>query len=358
MNVRKNGGAGNLLRSEAGMWRPQHASAKLTIYQKKLVEYLNFLDPIFRNAQAKDEFGFLWALLGIRRLGPVKWRSFEVLQDTDKIFGAVNDTLGTWNGANTHTGLFRYGLIVESDELYGFFMNLLRCLNDEPPYVQPFAPTLKTDKKGVEKKISLKPKDKITQLKNLASECSVEFYPYDEFYDNKLRNAVFHSSYHFDPSNGTLTIIGDSVVMRNKKAEEVPTPDKIYTQQELLKLVNGAFAFFDAVIVLRRSLLDIYDGGLEIEGTHNFATHMFTTVAKNRKGLVGLMETGGPVPFEIPFEAKMSIGTFTPQDITALKNKQYNLKLSPNEKAQLKIDSLPRRFQKYAGRYYKWRLSS
>ena len=358
MAIRKNGGAGNLQRTTDGEWRPQYKSAKLTIYQQKLVEYLNFLDPIFRDAQKKDEFSFLWVLLGIRRIGPVKWKAFEVLQDTDKIFEEVNSTLGTWNGANTHTGLFRYGLIVESDEVYGFLLNLFRCLNGEPPYAQPFAPTITVDKKGVEQKISLKPKDKITQIKNLASKCKVTFYPYDEFYDNKLRNAVFHSSYHFDPSDGTLTIIGDAIVMKNKKAQQVSNPDTVYSHQGLLKQLNSAFAFFKALMILRQSFMDIYDGGYEIEGTHNFVPHTFTTVSKEHIGLVGLMETGGPEPFEIPFEAKMWIGTFNPDDVKSLKNKQYSLKLSPNEKAQLKINKLPRKIQKYAGRYYRWRLTT
>ena len=356
MFVRKNGGAGNLQRRD-DEWRPQHTSAVLTTYQQKLVEYLNFLDPIFRKSQERDEFTFLWTLLGVRRLEPVKAKPFETLKDTDKVFEEVNVAIETWNGANLHTGLFRYGLIIESDELYGFILNLLRGLNDEPPYAQPFAPTVTTDKKGRTIKNVLKPKDKITQIKNLAKKLDIDFHPFDDFYDNKLRNAVFHSSYHFDSYSGIVTVIGDSVVMSKSKAHKVKNPDTVYGSKELLDLLNSAFAFFGALMILRDAFLDVYEAGLEIDGTHGFIPHKFTTVAKEKVGLVGMIETAGPEPFEIPFEKKMRIGTFTSEDVDSLRDKTYILKLSPNEKAQIMIDRFPRKLQKYIGRYYKNKLN-
>lgn len=356
MAIRKNGGAGNLQRTEGGRWQPQYSSARLTIYQQKLIEYLNFLDPIFRDIQAKDEFGFLYVLLNIRRIDGVKWKTFETLKETDDIFENINKTLGTWKGANTHMSLFRYGLIIESDEIYGFLLNLLRCLNNQPPYMQPFFPTVTKDAKGREKINKLKPKDKIMQIKDLAKRSGIDFYLFDEFYDSKLRNAVFHSTYHFDPYDGTLTLIGDAIVKKDGKAQKVDHPDTIYSSEELGSIVNAAFAFFNALTILRKAFMDIYEGGIEIEGTQEFIPHTFTTVAKEGVGLVGLMETGGPEPLEIPFDNKMMLGRFNADDMESLRHKQYNLKQSPNEKAQARIDALPRRLQKYAGRYYKWKL--
>lgn len=356
MRITNIGRASNLVRATDGEWRGQGSSAKLTIYQQKLVEYLNFLDPIFRDVQMKDEFGFLWILLNIRRLSPVKWKSFEVLKDIEIIFEAVNKTLGTWKGANAHTGLFRYGLVVESDEVYGFILNLLRCLNDEPPLITPFFPTITNDIKGKEIKITLKPKDKIAQIKSLAKQSKIDFYLFDEFYDNKLRNAIFHSAYHFDPYDGSLTIIGDAVVRRDGKAQKVDDPDIIYTHEQLLGITNKSFAFFSALMILRETYMKSYEGGIEIVGTHEFIPHKFTTVAKEGIGLIGLMETAGPEPFEIPFGKKMRVGTYNQDDVEALSRNEFSLSLSLNEKAQARIDSFPRILQKYVAQIYKSRL--
>ena len=345
---------GPLIRTEEGMWKADNNKAQLTQYQSYFLGYLNSLDKIFNLAKVKCEFNFIFTLLGIRRLQPVKWKSFETLQDIEEIFEEVNHKFGTWKGTNTHTGLFRYGLIVESDEMYSFMLNILRCINDEPPQVQPFAPKIIIDADGKETKIFITPSDKIARIKKLAKKVKLDFNFFDDFYDNKLRNAVFHSSYHFDAYDGTLTIIGDSAIDRDGKIEEVPNPDTVYSHSQMLKTFNGAFAFFKALMILINTYKLSYEGDEIIKGSHNFLGYTFKTITKEQEGLIGIVEVDGPI--NVPFEGRALMGTFNPDHVTTIKKDDYRLHLSANEQAQKRIDKFPRKFQKYIARYYKKKL--
>ena len=136
------------------------------------------------------------------------------------------------------------------------------------------------------------------------------------------------------------------MVRRDGKAQKVDDPDIIYTHEQLLGITNKSFAFFSALMILRETYMKSYEGGIEIVGTHEFIPHKFTTVAKEGIGLIGLMETAGPEPFEIPFGKKMRVGTYNQDDVEALSRNEFSLSLSLNEKAQARIDSFPRILQK------------
>lgn len=321
--------SGPLIRDENGVWRAEKENAKLTPYQDSLVYYLNTLDKLFNKAKETSEFDFLWTLSRIKGLEPQRLDPLETIKDVGDSLEVVNKKIGNWHNTTPNFALFRYGLIVESDEIYRILINLARAANNEPYTTNPFPPLVEDGETYFQSPIQ-----KIKLIKSTSRAADINLRIFGKFYDNKLRNGIFHSSYYIE--EGQVNIIG---------------PNKaVYTQERTLKFLNNAFAFSDALILLLKTHQAEYDDNVEISGTHHFTGTTAITIIKEGVGFTGIIERDGRP------QDKYRMGIFTPEDLLLIEKGVYKLPKSKNAKAQEMIDRFPRKLQSYVGRYYRRKL--
>jgi len=322
-------GTGPLIRTEEGVWRAENENTELTSYQTNLLYYLNSLDMLFNKAKEKSEFDYLWALSRLKGIEPEGLDPLETIKDVRDSFEVVNKKIGNWHNTAGNFALFRYGLIVESDEIYRILINLARAANDEAYTTRPFPPVVVSGETYFQTPIQ-----KIKAIKSTCRSAGITLRLFGRFYDNKLRNAIFHSNYYI--SEGEVHIPGTNRVT--------------YDQEKLLSLLNNTFAFSDALIILLDTHRAEYQDNIEIQGTHHFTGTIAIVIIKEDKGFTGLIERDGPQ------QAKYRMGIFTPEDMRLINQGTYKLPKSKNTKTQEIIDKFPRRLQPYVGRYYRKKL--
>jgi len=93
-------------------------------------------------------------------------------------------------------GLLLYSHIVEMDAPYEVITNLLRFRMGKGYSPNPFYMFLKTKEKNNTRRAPLSPLRKIKIIRSLASDAKLSIAEiFDDFYDNRLRNAIVHSDY-------------------------------------------------------------------------------------------------------------------------------------------------------------------
>ncbi len=245
------------------------------MYVQLLTRNLNTLDQIFFRAKNQCEFEFILTLLRVRGLSDAGWDGLETLAKAQEAFYEVSNKLSRNNFACIQNALFVYGLICEASEPYELIANMFNVIEGGrfhagTNFINP-------------KKKRVYPPEKIRILKDRASSNSSNLELFDDFFDRKLRNAIFHSDY---------SIHGNQV----RLLEHPPTN---YSLELWQSRVNGALAYFDAFMLVYRQHLLAYKGGELVKPHPSFTDNpkeLHVVIARDQYGLTGLKSVNSPIP--------------------------------------------------------------
>lgn len=349
---------------DAMLWMSNYGELDQTHYRKSVLKYLNQLDPYFRLAKKKDEFSFMLLFLSFKSDKP---NNFDALLTAREIRFAtehINKKYSTWKNIRYHYDLFNYGLICENDEFYVLVYSLLRILDEEEFSANPFFQLTKDKSKAVyqkneieklysfiesndlpklpsyissmlegSKEKELYPINKIEEIHKLSKHLKMPKITFYDFYDNNLRNSIFHSKYMIDGNNADIIV--------NEKFNKLITLDS----KTILDRINEANAYRDALLHLFDFYKKQYKKSFIIDGTKNFINTKAAVIVKKTEGLIGLKEVT-----DIEFN-RYRIGIFTTEDITLIERGIYDLPKSKNKSAQEIIDKFPRKLQPIVNKF-------
>lgn len=203
-----------------------------SIYAQSVVKYLNYLRPLFDKARKKSEFQFILTLLRFRGIQSSDDDPYEnSIETIDTLMGLEKKIKGR---ARINIFLWVYGHIIESSEPYEIISNLLNICLGQGYRLFNF-PYIKT-RYGFRPQY---PFEKISYLEKLARKAKTPFVlePIKEILDRDLRNAIFHSDYS----------VNRGEVIINK-------PQKIYSEEETLALLNKSLAYHETI----KNLISLY----------------------------------------------------------------------------------------------------
>lgn len=202
--------------------------------------YFEILKPIFLpdDPVSNDIINYFASLLRIVGMEDKGWdpylESRAILEDLNAIMQTdlpkekfPNRELTTWR-----MGLLMYTHIVEMDAPYEVLTNLLRFRLGDGYSPNPYFKFLTRDQKKRFKKSGLFPKQKIEIIKKLSVQANLTVGEiFDDFYNNKLRNAIDHSDYiitdeEFRCRSGTGAVGAFSISL--KDLNEIITKAKIF----------------------------------------------------------------------------------------------------------------------------------
>jgi len=305
-------------------------------YQRTLIDALNALDPLFSRAQKHSEFEFICTLIRVRGTQSVGWDPHDTLRD---VYNAFQKFKRTRNERHViHFALFLYGLTLEASEPYETMANLLNILEGERFHHTNFPDVVDAHGRSGPQH----PLTKLDQLKSRARRFGLDLRFFDEFIDNKLRNAIFHSDY---------TIYWPVVRILN--------PMKEYTHDEWSRLVNGAQAYYEVFEYLLKSYIGGYTKPKVIEVYPGFSEdpdEKAVTIIRKRHGVIGLKDNwtredlkAGKIPF--------CLGRFLPYEVKMVKSGQLVLPADRIARLNRVLIHLPRpiarrlvkRFSRYVG---------
>lgn len=289
-----------LTRKENGEWHfPTTIKNAHSSYQPALEKYLNALDPFFARAKEKCEFEFIFSLLRVRGLAGPGWDTLRNLAEVYKSFDKINKLLRDDNVTPTHFSLFLYGLTIEASEPYELLSNLINVIEDKRYNPMSHFPDYSD---GHGKMRSMSPADKITQIKSRAKKVKLNLQIFDEFFDNKLRNSVFHSDY---------AVYNNEIRLMN--------PAVVYSRDDWHKLINCAIAYYEALMTLYKYHIGQYAEPKLVKPHPDLSPDkelMFVTIIRTGHGLIGLRDNwtpeqlaNGRIPYVIgrflPYEQKL-----------------------------------------------------
>lgn len=194
-------------------------------YLSSFVKTLNEIEPIFYKAKQQSEFDFIQALLSIRSSQSPGWDPYKTIKEVKSSFLNIQNKIRYEGDSTGYYTLFLYGLLLEASEYYERLGCLLEITEGKPFRVDTV--TTFIDKNSKTK--TRYPIDKINILKKLGKGAGFNITIFDDFFDNHLRNAIFHSD--FVLYNGEVRTLN---------------PDNIYSYQEILRLFNTAWGYTDA----------------------------------------------------------------------------------------------------------------
>lgn len=259
------------LQEKDGIYKLLNCNQVHPTYAKSLENTLNKLGPIFQLAMKKNQFQFGLALLGVKSFQDAGWEPFETLREIHKIFSKVKKNL---DGKELlHISLFFYGVAVEASEPYEIIANLFNIIEGKP-YIRDNFPDERT-KKGFRQ---IYPIEKIEKLKERAAKLNFSLDFYDNFFDNKLRNAVFHSNYN----------VHNEEIRFSRRGQ-----DYVYNRDTWIQKVNGAYSYYESIIFMLSKfkkefasdkLLDAYPHFSKIKGEKG------VPIIRKGHGLIGVKD--------------------------------------------------------------------
>lgn len=288
----------SIIRTNTGQWslgkpiRGAHPS-----YTDTLLKCLNSIDQLYSLAKEKCEFEFIQVLLHIRGLQDEGWDPFETLREVVDTFNLLKKKLKQ-NSQIAHFVLFTYGLIFEASEPYERFANLLNILEDGRFNIDNFP----VQQLGNGRTRPQHPLDKINQIKSRARSHRIDLSFFDEFTDNQLRNAIFHSDYTvFWPNIRTLR----------------PTVE--YSYKEWLPLINKALGYYEALVKIHALHVSSYKEPKTIAVHPQFSgvpNEKGITIIREKHGIIGIRHNFSPeeiqkgaIPWRLcrsmPYEKKL-----------------------------------------------------
>ncbi|MBI3956444.1 MAG: hypothetical protein HY340_00440 [Candidatus Kerfeldbacteria bacterium] len=309
---------------KSGRWIVGKVKNSHASYLPAFEKYLNTFDPFFVEAKKKSEFEFILTLLRVRGLSGPGWDTLETLEEAHKTFYKISKKFNDDNFIVSQYSLFLYGLILEASEPYEMFANLINIIKGDRFQAITFFPDY-TDNIG--KTHSQSPADKIAQLKSLAMKVRLNLDIFDEFFDNKLRNAVFHSDY---------TIWEHEI--------RIMHPEHNYARDEWHTLINRALAFFEALMMLYKFHVSEYKAPQQIKPHPDFSPdpqETCITLVRKDHGIIGLKDnfskaeiSSGHIPHRI--------GRFMPYEIQLIEKGIFLLPRNRVERINAILGKLPK----------------
>jgi hypothetical protein len=237
------------------------------------------LRRLFQAARQRNEFSFLFAILGINSgEEDFGW------QPINETYALAQDVLGLLNGplhdhAKARMALFLYCHIIEANFIYHCVYNMFLTIEGlEPPKVFSF---LDKYKNGVPPSVSAK----LSEIKARATDHGFQALNsiFDEIIRPDIRNAFFHSDY---------ILFDDELRLKHRGwPASMPLPD-------VFALVQKTVEFFEKFMVLRNEGLRSFPRGYVITGRksprgHNLAD---VNVLVDEGGLANGFSVDRPLP--------------------------------------------------------------
>ena len=166
--------------------------------------YIDVLKPLFlpEDPVSNDIVKYFASLLRIVGMEDRGWDPYSesraILEDLNTMLQMElpEESFPDPGLTNWRMGLLFYSHIVEMDAPYEVIMNLLRFRLGKGYSPNPYYMFLDAKEKKNSRRGSLSPKRKIEIIRSIATEASLPVAEiFDDFYDNKLRNAISHSDY-------------------------------------------------------------------------------------------------------------------------------------------------------------------
>lgn len=223
----------------------------ITWYQA-MNEFKKIFESLFDNAKSKDEFSFVFALLGIN--SGIEDQGWQPVEETLKLSHDFVSIINTPLVLHTRTrlALLLYCQITESSYMYHVIYNMLLTVEgSSPPLVFNFTDLIKN---GTPPSVKSKVKCIISKAK--------KFNQYDlsksleDFFDSSIRNAVSHADY----------ILYENEFRLKHRMDEV----KKIPIQDLFFKIQRAIIFFETFFsVLEDYKKNSYKDGHIISGRKN-----------------------------------------------------------------------------------------
>jgi hypothetical protein len=264
-------------------------------FADSFIRYLNAFNKIFKSAFEKCEFSSLLTLFAVRGVEDAGWDPYESSKEIINSINENSNKIGNYI-AEKNLQLWLYGHILEASEPYEKIANLLDILTGETYIAWKFPP----NKRGVPQT----PGQKIQQISDKSRKLGfLEIGDiYKEFWDKDLRNSIFHSDY---------ILYG----------EELRTlrPLRIYTADDINKLINYTLAYFQVINYLYRWYIASYTESKVIKPHPSFITsrnEMARIIVRIGHGAIGIKDNWtleelrrGHIPYRIgrfyPEETKL-----------------------------------------------------
>lgn len=192
-------------------------------YQDALLDSTSFFIPLFEKAKEIDEYNFLLTLLRIKGVEDAGWDTLDTIREVYKSHIEVRGILIHRGLAHTFQSLFTYGIVVDALEPYEVITNLLNIINGEPYNICNYSFYNNQGRYSPPKTSSI-----LDQIVSKAKRASLDATFLKRMYDNKLRNAVFHSDF---------TVSSNYLRSRSLGSE--------YSKKEMLDLLNRANAYIE-----------------------------------------------------------------------------------------------------------------
>jgi hypothetical protein len=265
-------------------------------YLEALPRYAAALEPAFSLARKKCEFEFLFSLLRIRGLQAAGWDPYETTLRAIPALKKVHDQILEFEAAR-HLQLWIYGHILEASEPYELLANLVDVANGGRFKMERFPP-----KKGG---YPQSPGEKIAKIEKAAGEANISTVavPLREIWNRNFRNSIFHADY---------ILYGSDV--------RTVRPTHTYSHDEVMTLVNRAFAYHEVLAGLYKAHIESYKEPKEIDvhpKWRGYPEEHAVVIVREGYGVVGLKDAWEPNQIaagKIPFR----IGHFTQDEIDLL----------------------------------------
>jgi len=301
-------------------WEVKNKKINLFL-KKKIIEYLDCIDPLFMKAKNINEFDFICAIVDIKENLEAGWDPWEEILNIFYFFSKLIKKVKYYE-YTVYIMLWMYGLAVEASFPYKLIANLMNIILGFRYNLDPF-----NYSRGKNKKI-IYPNEKLKFLTKISKKISMDncMFPFYETFDKDLRNAIFHAD--FTVYKGEVRInLGNS-------------SKKIYSQEEMQKIINKTIAF----LVTFENIISYYKQSYEspkIIDTPSEAgfddNEKAVTILRSGEGLIGLKDTftneevkNGKIPWHF--------GKFRKYEVEILKHNHGN-NILPKDRFK-KVDTI------------------
>ncbi len=224
------------------------------VLNKYTEEYLKYFGHLFSRAATTSGFNYLCTILRVEGITSGHWDAFVEAEEAAMDFSRLLRKMGKGQEKRAlRMGLFLYSHSTEMSAPYEIIVNLLRCCQDKPYKMYPFAHLVRVEE-GKTPSIFAKrhlptPIKKISHIKELATACGEEKIGeiFNTFFRNDVRNAFYHSDYAI--SDEEFRIIEGGEIGK-----------QTISLEELSDLLSRCFAFYSAFFItfnqVRRGLVE------------------------------------------------------------------------------------------------------
>ena len=311
-------------------WEVKNKKINLFL-KKKIIEYLDYIDPLFVKAKNINEFEFICAILDINFVLEAGWDPWEEILDIFHFFSKLIRKVKFYEH-NVYIMLWMYGLAVEANFPYKLIANLINIILGFRYNLDPFNYSRENNKKIVY------PSDKIEFLTKISKKINMNncIFPFYETFDKDLRNAIFHADFSVYKGEVRINLRDGS--------------KKIYVQNEMQEIINKILAFlvaFENIILYYRQSYE----SPKIINTPAKAGYddneKAITILRKGSGLTGLKDIftyeeikNGKIPWHF--------GKFSKYEIEILKHDPSTILLPKDrfKKVEIIIKYCPKLFKK------------